>query len=77
MMLVLSDLGDRAGGAGILANAAGDAGILVNYGRNVLDLQNALGAVVNADAAGDALIGINNWMCHSGPPLVVPDAVGE
>ena len=64
-MLVLGDLGDRAGRARLLANAASDAGILVDYGRDVLDLKNALGAVVNADATGDALIGIDNRMCHS------------
>ena len=52
--LVLSDLGDRAGRAAVHAHAASDAGILVNHGRNVLELQNALGAIVNADAAGDA-----------------------
>ena len=76
-MLVLSDLGDRAGRAVLLAHAAGDAGILVNHGRNVLELQNALGAIVNADAAGDALIGSDNRMSQNNPPLIMPDAVGK
>lgn len=63
-LLAVDDLGDRAGGAGVLANATGDAGILVGHGRDVLELEDALGAGVDADATGDALIGIDYGMCH-------------
>lgn len=76
-VLVLSDLGNRASRAIVLANAAGDAGILVNHGGDVLKLENALGAVVDADTTGDALVGINNGMGHSIPPLIALDAFGE
>lgn len=70
--LVLSDLGDRASRAAVEAHAAGDAGILVHYRGDVLELQDALGAIVDADAASDARIGINNRMSHSNPPLDMP-----
>lgn len=43
-LLLLDDLGDRAGGASVLASATGDAGILVSDGSDVLELQNASGA---------------------------------
>ena len=42
-LLLLDDLGDRAGGASVLASATGDAGILVSDGSDVLELQNASG----------------------------------
>ena len=62
--LLLDDLGDRAGRARVLANATGDAGILVGHGSGVLELQNALGAGVDANATSDALVGINYGMSH-------------
>ena len=61
---LLLDLGDGAGGAGLLASAAGNAGILVGHGSNVVELENALGAGVNANAAGDALVSINDRLSH-------------
>ena len=64
MRLVLGDLGDSASRARVLANAAGDAGILVGHGSGVLELQNALGAGVDANATSDALVGINYGMSH-------------
>ena len=54
-LLLLDDLGDRAGGASVLASATGDAGILVSDGSDVLELQNA---------RSDALVGINYGMSH-------------
>ena len=45
-LLLLDDLGDRAGGASVLASATGDAGVLVSDGSDVLELQNASGAGV-------------------------------
>ncbi len=35
-LLLLDDLGDRAGGASVLASATGDAGVLVNHGSDRL-----------------------------------------
>ena len=55
-LLLLDDLGDRASGASVLASATGDAG--------VLELQNAGGAGVDANATSDALVGINYGMSH-------------
>ena len=66
---LLLDLGDGAGRAGLLASAAGDAGVLVGHGSNVVELENALGAGVDADAAGDALVSINDRLGHDGNPL--------
>ena len=63
-LLLLDDLGDRAGGASVLASATGDAGILVSDGSDVLELQNASGAGVDANATSDALVGINYGMSH-------------
>ena len=63
-LLLLDDLGDRAGGASVLASATGDAGILVSDGGDVLELQNASGAGVDANATSDALVGINYGMSH-------------
>lgn len=63
-LLLLDDLGDRAGGAGVLASATGDAGVLVSDGGDVLELQNASGAGVDANATSDALVGINYGMSH-------------
>ena len=60
-LLLLDDLGDRAGGASVLASATGDAGIL---GSDVLELQDASGAGVDANATSDALVGINYGMSH-------------
>ena len=40
-VLVLGDLGDGTGGAGVLAGAAGNAGILVGNGGDVVQLENA------------------------------------
>ena len=37
-VLVLGDLGDGTGGAGVLAGAAGNAGILVGNGGDVVQL---------------------------------------
>ena len=62
--LVLGDLGDGTGGAGLLAGAAGHAGVLVLDGGNVLELENVAGAGVDADAAGDALVSVDNGMGH-------------
>ena len=61
-MLVLSDLGDGAGGASLLASTASSAGILVYNSGDVLELKNATGAGVNANATGDALVGIDYGM---------------
>ena len=78
---LLLDLGDGAGGAGLLASAAGNAGILVGHGSNVVELENALGAGVDANAASDALISINDRLGHGSSPLcaihVGPGATGE
>ena len=63
-LLLLDDLGDRAGGASVLASATGDAGVLVGDGSDVLELQNASGAGVDANATSDALVGINYGMSH-------------
>lgn len=63
-LLLLDDLGDRAGGASVLASATGDAGVLVSNGSDVLELQNASGAGVDANATSDALVGINYGMSH-------------
>lgn len=63
-LLLLDDLGDRAGGASVLASATGDAGVLVSDGGDVLELQNASGAGVDANATSDALVGINYGMSH-------------
>ena len=63
-VLVLDDLGDGTGGAGVLASAAGNAGILVGNGGDVVQLENASGAGVNANATSDALVGINYGMSH-------------
>lgn len=63
-LLLLDDLGDRAGGASVLASATGDAGVLVSDGSDVLELQNASGAGVDANATSDALVGINYGMSH-------------
>ena len=63
-LLLLDDLGDRASGASVLASAAGDAGVLVGDGSDVLELQNASGAGVDANATSDALVGINYGMSH-------------
>jgi len=63
-MLVLSDLGDGAGGASLLASTASSAGILVHNSGDVLELKNATGAGVNANATGDALVGIDYGMSH-------------
>lgn len=63
-MLVLSDLGDGAGGASLLASTASSAGILVHNSGDVLELENATGAGVNANATGDALVGIDYGMSH-------------
>lgn len=63
-LLLLDDLGDRASGASVLASAAGDAGVLVSDGSDVLELQNASGAGVDANATSDALVGINYGMSH-------------
>ena len=52
-LLLLDDLGDRASGASVLASATG-----------VLELQNASGAGVDANATSDALVGINYGMSH-------------
>lgn len=63
--LVLDDLGDGAGGASLLARTAGNAGVLVlDLSVRVAELENARGAGVNANAAGNALVSINNWMGH-------------
>ena len=58
-LLLLDDLGDRAGGASVLASATGDAGILVSDGSDVLELQNTM-----AHPVSDALVGINYGMSH-------------
>ena len=63
-MLVLSDLGDGAGGASLLASTASSAGILVHNSGDVLELKNATGAGVNANAAGDALVSIDYGVSH-------------
>ena len=71
-LLLLDDLGDRASGASVLASATGDAGVLVSnaysvyisYYTDVLELQNASGAGVDANATSDALVGINYGMSH-------------
>ena len=63
-MLVLSDLGDGAGGASLLASTASSAGILVHNSGDVLELKNATRAGVNANATGDALVGIDYGMSH-------------
>ena len=63
-MLVLSDLGDGAGGPSLLASTASSAGILVHNSGDVLELKNATGAGVNANATGDALVGIDYGMSH-------------
>lgn len=62
--LVLSDLSDGAGGASLLASTASSAGILVHNSGDVLELKNATGAGVNANATGDALVGIDYGMSH-------------
>ena len=43
----------------------------------VAQLDNALGASVNANAASDALVSINNRMSHNVPPLCYPTSVVE
>ena len=70
--LVFGDLSDGTGGAGVLAGAAGDAGILVGDGGDGVQLENASRANVNADAAGDALVSIDNRVSHDKPPLLRP-----
>ena len=63
--LVLGDLGDGAGRAGLLAGAAGDAGVSVDdLGVLVAELQDAGGAGVNANAAVDALVGTDDGVRH-------------
>ena len=62
--LVLGDLGDGAGGASLLASTASSAGILVHNSGDVLELKNATGAGVNANAAGDALVGTDDGVRH-------------
>lgn len=63
--LVLDDLGDGAGGAVVEALTASDAVLLVSHYRGlVAELQGVSGAYVNAHAAADALIGIDNRMGH-------------
>ena len=69
LILVLGDLGDGAGGASVLAGAAGHAGILVGDSGDVVQLENAGRASVDADAADDALVGIDDRMSHGKPPL--------
>lgn len=71
-VLVLGDLGDGTGRASVLAGAAGHAGILVGDGGDVVQLQNAGRASVNANAASDALVSFNNRMSHGIPPLLRP-----
>jgi hypothetical protein len=59
-LVVLDDLEDGAGRAGVDAGAASDAGILVNDGSDlVFDLDDAHGAGIDARTAGSALIGVN------------------
>ena len=77
-VLVLDNLGDGTGGAGVLASAAGNAGILVGNGGDVVQLENAGRASVDADAAGDALVGIDDRMSHDKPCLLyTSDAADE
>ena len=59
--LVLGDLGDGTHRARLDALVAGNAGILVHRIGNAVDnLKNLLLAGIDADAAADALISINN-----------------
>ena len=62
--LLLDDRGDRASGASVLASATGDAGVLVSDGGDVLELQNASGTGVDANATRDALVGTYYGMRH-------------
>ena len=63
-LLLLDDLGDRARRAAVEAHAATNAGVLVHHSGDVLELQNASGAGVDANATSDALVGINYGMSH-------------
>ena len=76
-LLLLGDLGDGAGRAGVLADTAADAGILIGHGSDVLKLQDALRAGVNANAAGDALVGINYRMSHDSFLSLMSGAKGD
>ena len=62
--MLLGDLGDRARGAGILAGTATHARILVGHNGDVVDLEHAGRAGVDANATSDALVGINYGMSH-------------
>ena len=63
--LVFGDLGDGAHRALLDAVAARLARVLVhNVGNAADDLENALRARVDADAAPNALIGLDNRMGH-------------
>lgn len=75
--LVLGNAGDGASGASVLASAAGNAGILVGNGGDVVDLKDASRASVGADAASDALVGLDDRMSHGKTSSVAPDATGE
>ena len=69
--LVLGDLGDGAHGAFLDALAAADAGLFVHgLGNAVGNFQDLLRARVHADAAANALVGIDYGMSHYDPFLV-------
>lgn len=53
-----------------------DAGVLVSDGSDVLELQNASGAGVDANATSDALVGINYGMSMVVSSLLT-DATGD
>ena len=64
--LVLDDLGDRTHGALLDAVAARDARIFVHdLGDAADNLEHFLRAGIDADAATDALIGLDNRVRHS------------
>ena len=61
----LNELGDGAHRAFLDAVAARNAVVVVHGRGNAVDhFENLLGARVNADAAADALVGVDNGMRH-------------
>ena len=71
--LILGYVGDSAHGALFYAVAAGNASVFVfNLNRTARYFKNAIRACVNANTASNALISINNRMCHEDLSLINP-----
>jgi hypothetical protein len=65
-ILILFDLFDSAHRTFFHTVATGDAGVLIHDSCGVMDdVQYVLWAGIDANSAGRALIGIDDWMWHS------------